>query len=212
MTSQAHRVEQAWKLLIDSYHLNDTQINQFKTYLDLLLQWNEQINLTAIVQPHQVIMDHFLDSLAVSKVTSLDAIQSIADVGSGAGFPGIPLKIVYPHLNVLLIEVTGKKIAFLRTVIEQLGLEDIDIYTLDWRTFLRTTQGQIDLFLSRASLVPEELLRVFKPSSAYNQATMIYWASKLWQTSPEEAPFITQEYDYQVGNKKRRLIIFKKPA
>lgn len=212
MASNTQRTEQAWKLLKDSYRLSDVQTNQFRTYLDLLLQWNEQINLTAIVQPHQVIIDHFLDSLALNNVVSMESIAAIADVGSGGGFPGIPLKIVYPHLRVILIEVTGKKIAFLRTIIEQLGLEDIEIYTLDWRTYLRKTEDDIDLFVSRASLAPEELLRAFKPSSPYKNARLIYWASKLWQAQPEELRYITQEYEYQIGNKKRKLIVFQNPA
>ncbi len=204
--------EQAWHQLCKKYQLTVEQQEQFARYLALLRTWNENINLTAIVEPATIITHHFQDSLEMGTYINIENLTSIADVGSGAGFPGIPLKIKYPHLRMVLIEVTGKKIAFLRMVIQELGLTDVELYTLDWRTFLRKTDDQIDLFVSRASLAPAELIRMFRPSSPYKDSFLVYWASKDWQRGEEEAPFEKQEYAYQIGIKKRRLIIFGNAA
>jgi 16S rRNA G527 N7-methylase RsmG len=108
----------------------------------------------------------------------------------------------------MLIEVNHKKIEFLSTVIQELGLENVTISDLDWRTFLRTTNDSIDLFLARASLHTDELVRLFKPSSPYKEAQLIYWASKDWEPGKKDAPFVKKEYSYTLGNKKRRYILF----
>ena len=126
---------------------------------------------------------HFIDSLIVANYIDLTTIKSIADVGTGGGFPGIPLKILYPHLSMTLIEVTEKKIRFLENVVAQLGLSSVEIVNLDWRTFLRKTSSPIDLFVSRASLHSDELLKMFKPSCVYKQATLVYWAQLLGTTT-----------------------------
>jgi len=200
--------EQAWHQLCKKYQLTVEQQEQFSRYLTLLQTWNENINLTAITEPATIITHHFQDSLEMGTCIDVEKLTRIVDVGSGAGFPGIPLKIKYPHLRMVLIEVTGKKIAFLRMVIQELGLTDVELYTLDWRTFLRKTDDHADLFVSRASLAPTELIRMFRPSSPYKNSFLVYWASKDWQTEPEAAPFEKHEYAYQIGIKKRRLIIF----
>ena len=136
---QNEKINHAWRQLQEQNQLDEKQLSQLKQYLQLLLEWNEDVNLTAIVQPYQIILDHFMDSLALTPAIDMNSVHMIADIGSGAGFPGIPLKIKYPDLHVVLIEVTGKKIAFLRAVIEKLALEKIELYTLDWRTFVRKT-------------------------------------------------------------------------
>lgn len=205
---QTSKLQHAWHTLTEQYALQEKQVKQLQRYLELLIEWNEQINLTAITIPDQIVTHHFKDSLQLAKVVDLEQLHMICDVGTGAGFPGIPLKIKYPHLKVILIEVTGKKISFLRTVIQELGLEDIELFTLDWRTFLRKTSDPIDIFVSRASLAPEELIRMFKPSSPYKDKQLVYWASEQWQPNSIELPFIKTEQTYQLNSKKRRLIIF----
>jgi 16S rRNA G527 N7-methylase RsmG len=109
----------------------------------------------------------------------------------------------------LLIEVNQKKASFLRTVIATLGLSNIDVYTQDWRTFLRTTHYDVDLFLARASLQPAELMRIFMPSSLYKKATLVYWASDQWQAVASEKKYLNNSIAYTVGNKSRKLIFFK---
>ena len=95
----------------------------FRLYYQELVEWNRAVNLTAIVDPGEVATKHFLDSLSVARVISDETLAggSLADVGSGAGFPGLPLKIAWPGLNVTLIESVGKKAAFLRHMVKPLG-------------------------------------------------------------------------------------------
>lgn len=102
---------------------NDKQLEQFYEYMNLLLEWNEKINLTAIVEPEDVILKHFIDSLTINKY--IEKNKTIADVGTGAGFPGIPLKIYRPDLKVVLVDSLNKRINFLNDVIAKLDLEDI---------------------------------------------------------------------------------------
>ena len=136
---QNKKLAQAWNTLIKQEKLSDKQVQQFQRYVDLLLEWNQKVNLTAITNKVAIVHDHFRDSLQIGRFIDIKTLTAIADVGTGGGFPGIPLKIKYPHLRVILIEVNRKKIMFLEHLIEELGLKEIELYTLDWRTFLRKT-------------------------------------------------------------------------
>ena len=109
--------------------LTDVHIPQLSTYLDLLLKWNKKMNLTAVREPEQIVQRHFGESLfAASLVASAcPGARTLADIGSGAGFPGIPMKIVVPHLQVTLIESRQKKATFLREVIRTLSLSCTDV-------------------------------------------------------------------------------------
>ncbi len=202
------RIEHVWEIFIASVPLQEKQIEQFARYLSLLLEWNERINLTAITDISAIITYHFQDSLQAAKEIDFTTIRSIVDVGTGAGLPGIPLKICYPDLFVFLIEVNHKKIAFLQKVIETLKMKSIKIYPLDWRTFLRKTTYQVDMVCARASLKPVELIRMFKPSSPYKNARLLYWASVQWRPGKKERLFVEKEILYTIGNKKRKLIFF----
>ncbi len=192
--------------------LSSEQIDQFKKYYNLLIEHNKLYNITAITDLESIINDHFEDSLALSKTVDLNN-KVIVDIGSGGGFPGIPLKIRDNSLKVILIEVILKKVNFLETVIEELNLDNIETCNLDWRTFLRTSQepleNKIDYFCARASLHTDELLRLFKPSSFYKNSSLVYWASKNWIPTKEEKELIYKTYSYQNDNKQRQLIFFK---
>lgn len=98
---------------------------QFHKYYELLTEWNEKINLTAITEYDEVVEKHFIDSLSLERAVDLSKISTVIDVGTGAGFPGIPLKIVYPHLDVILLDSLNKRVKFLNTVIDELGLDNI---------------------------------------------------------------------------------------
>lgn len=198
----------AWRVFAKQHDLSEKQIEQFQTYANLLIEWNNKINLTAITDISSVVDYHFSDSLALSKFVDMSTITTLADVGTGAGFPGLPLKIKYPHLNVTLIEVNHKKIKFLEFVVKSLGLKNVTITDLDWRTFLRTTQESIELFVARASLHEDELIRMFKPSCFYNKSQLVYWASTKWECGAKQKPFLQKEEQYHVGQKKRKLAFF----
>ena len=115
-------IEETKKLGIN---LTDKQLSQLEDYYTLLVSWNEKINLTRIIEHDDVYLKHFYDSLTISKVIDLNKELTLADIGTGAGFPGIVLKIAYPNLKITLIDSLQKRVNFLNEVIKELELKDI---------------------------------------------------------------------------------------
>ncbi len=107
--------------------LSDAQLAQFDAYLALLLAWNARLNLTAVRDPHAIQIRHFLDSLSCAVVTGDLNGRSLIDVGTGAGFPGLPLKILYPELQLTLTDSVAKKTHFLNAVVAELGLAHVTV-------------------------------------------------------------------------------------
>ena len=132
--------------------LTEKQKIQFHRYYELLVEWNKVMNLTGITEYDEVNEKHFVDSLAIIKAVKMEEIHSVIDIGTGAGFPGIPLKIAFPHLKVVLLDSLQKRIHFLDTVIEELGLEEVE--TLHGRAEdyakRKEYREQFDLCVSRA--------------------------------------------------------------
>lgn len=103
--------------------LNNEQASMFKTYSQMLIEWNEKINLTAITEPEDIIDKHFIDSLLFLKSVDVTKVKSLIDVGTGAGFPSLPIKIMYPHIEVTLLDGLNKRLKFLQAVADELGLQ-----------------------------------------------------------------------------------------
>lgn len=105
--------------------LDKNQIELFIKYYDMLIEWNNKFNLTAITEFEDVVIKHFTDSLSITNYLDENKINKILDVGSGAGFPGIPLKIFYPQKEFVLMDSLNKRVNFLNTVADELGLKNI---------------------------------------------------------------------------------------
>lgn len=107
--------------------LNDIQVSRFNLFQKLLVEWNERMNLTAITEYDEVVVKHFLDSCLIVNAVNMNEINSVADIGTGAGFPGIPLAILFPHIQFTLIDSLNKRIDFLEEVCTQLKLDNVDL-------------------------------------------------------------------------------------
>ena len=132
--------------------LDDKQKQQFVKFYELLVEWNKVMNLTGITEYEEVNEKHFVDSLSIVKAVDMNSVESVIDIGTGAGFPGIPLKIAFPHLKVVLLDSLNKRINFLNTVIDELELTDIKTIHGRAEDFAKQTdyREQFDLCVSRA--------------------------------------------------------------
>lgn len=105
---------------------SETQLRQFETYFRELVEWNEKMNLTGITEREQVYVKHFYDSVSLSFFMPVNDIKNLIDIGSGAGFPSLPLKILFPHLNVTIVDSLNKRIQFLQHLVKELNLSDVE--------------------------------------------------------------------------------------
>lgn len=130
--------------------LTEIQLKQLETYYELLVEWNEKINLTAITEKNQVYLKHFYDSLTIIKALDLNEENTLCDVGTGAGFPGLVLKIVYPHIQVTLVDSLNKRVNFLNEVINTTNLEGIKAVHARAEEFALNHRSEFDITTARA--------------------------------------------------------------
>ena len=130
--------------------LDNEKINKLNQFYNLLIEWNEKINLTTIVKEEDVYLKHFYDSLTLIKVIDLTKSLKILDVGTGAGFPGIVLKIVFPNLKITLLDSLQKRINYLNEIIKKLNLENIDTICMRSEEYTKNHREEYDVVVSRA--------------------------------------------------------------
>lgn len=134
--------------------LTEEQLIKLNNFYKLLVEWNEKINLTRITEEEDVYLKHFYDSLTIAKVVDLSTKKTLCDVGTGAGFPGIVLKIVYPNLKITLVDSLLKRVNYLNTIIKDLGLENIQAIHSRGEDF----KEKFDIVTARAVANIEKLL------------------------------------------------------
>lgn len=130
--------------------LTQEQLNQLEKYYELLIEWNKKINLTRIVEKKDVYLKHFYDSITLIKAIDLTKEQELCDIGTGAGFPGIVLKIVFPNLNITLVDALNKRIEFLKLVIKELNLKNINAIHERGEVFIKQNRNKFDIITCRA--------------------------------------------------------------
>ena len=154
--------------------LDAKQLEQFELYYQELVDWNRRINLTAITDYSSVQVKHFLDSLTITVALSAQEVTNpdfiIVDIGTGAGFPGLPIKILFPRPMVVLLEPTGKKVAFLQHIIRKLGLKNVDVVSsrAEEAARLPLYREQFALVLSRAVGLLPALMELALPFCRIN--------------------------------------------
>ncbi|ARF17506.1 16S rRNA (guanine(527)-N(7))-methyltransferase RsmG [Sporosarcina sp. P3] len=145
--------EQFYEALLEKgFELSDAQKQQFKRYFEVLVEWNEKMNLTAITDAPSVYLKHFYDSITSAFYVDFNKYESVCDVGAGAGFPSIPLKIIYPHLHVTIVDSLNKRITFLNHLAGELKLENVAFVHARAEEFGRNPKyrEQFDVVTARA--------------------------------------------------------------
>lgn len=130
--------------------LSERQKEQFQMYYELLVEWNNKMNLTAITEKEEVYLKHFYDSATLVKVIDFNNVENLCDIGTGAGFPGIVIKILFPHLKITLVDALNKRLIFLNEVIQTIELHNIETVHARAEEYAINHREEFDAVTSRA--------------------------------------------------------------
>ena len=193
--------------------LSDTQYKQFQTYYELLVEWNDKINLTAIIEERDVFIKHFYDSICLIKGVDLH-FQTLLDVGSGAGLPSIPLKIIYPDLKITIIDALNKRIKFLQVLVDAL---DLDVELIHGRVEEYKRKHCFDLVTARAVANLNMLSELCIPFVKIDGLFIAMKGPRLSEeldTSKQAigvlGGIVVQDIQYPIDDLERHLLIVKK--
>ena len=177
------------------FSLTEQQTRQFLLYLSQLLAWNKTINLTSITDPYEVITKHFVDSLTALSAFKFPSGSIVVDVGSGAGFPGIPLKIVQTNLRLVVVEPSQKKCSFLHSIVGALRLEQVSIYPGELKQYAAQEPTPLaDVMVLRAlrfAEIAEPAALIVKPTGHL----LLYRTEKLHER-PSPAFLVESNHDF----------------
>lgn len=130
--------------------LTETQLLQLEIYYEMLVEYNKIMNLTGITEHDEVFLKHFYDSLTIVKIIDLNTVESFCDIGTGAGFPGLVIKICFPKLKVTLLDSLNKRVEFLKAVIQKLNLKDIEVVHARAEEYALSHRSEFDVTTARA--------------------------------------------------------------
>ena len=154
--------------------ITETQQEQLNKYYELIVEYNKVMNLTGITEKEQVYLKHFYDSLTLVKVIDPKKEETLCDIGTGAGFPGIVIKILFPNLKITLVDSLNKRIEFLKIVIKELGLKEIEAIHARIEEFAQTNREKYDIVTSRAVAPLNILLEYSIPLLKQNKYFISY--------------------------------------
>ena len=208
-------IEELKKLNIEP---TDKQLDQLDKYYKLLIKYNKIMNLTGITEENQVYLKHFYDSLTIAKVIDLKQEETLCDIGTGAGFPGIVLKIIFPNLKITLIDSLNKRIEFLKIVIEELDLNNIEAIHTRAEEYAKKNIEKFDVVTSRAVAPLNILLELSIPLLKINKYFISYKGNisreiiesknslEILKSKIEKI----EEFNLPIENSKRTIIKIKK--
>ncbi len=142
--------------------LSENQLEQLHIYYEMLISYNEKVNLTRIVKEEEVYLKHFYDSLTLNKIIDLNKVNTLCDIGTGAGFPGLVIKIVYPHIKVTLVDSLNKRLLFIEEVVKKLNLDNVELVHERGEDYIKSNK-KFDLVTSRAVMRLDKLIDVCLP-------------------------------------------------
>jgi len=198
--------------------INEDRIKKLDKYHELLVEYNKVMNLTGITEKEEVYLKHFYDSLTIVKTVNLKEETSLCDIGTGAGFPGLVLKIIFPNLKITLLDSLNKRVEFLKVVIDELKLDDIEVIHARAEEYALKNRNKFDITTARAVAHLSILLEYAIPMTKENKYFIALKANvneELIEINNALLKLNTilvkkEEFDLPIENSKRTIVMFKK--